>query len=449
MATCGAQLIAYAALRYRNGGERGQAIRDSTIQPPRRTRFVDAVNFTMRMSRRAGLSRAPELEMQALIDAACEKTGLSDFGNRWFEEPFAVLLAAIAEEARLNEVGQWLAGVQFRKLLVDRLWAQQWFAEHPEILARPLPHPVIIVGPMRSGTTRLHRLLSADQRFSHLRHFETISPVPRPGFTHGGPDPRIALSARLCRAARMSNPRISAIHPTGPMQPEEELGLLVQSMWSMKHEAQWNVPSYGRWCEEQDARPVYEHMARLLKLIGWSQQSSSLRPWILKTPQHMMDLPTLLEVFPDARLIFTHRDPVAVVGSAASLAWNQTIIHTDHADAARVGQQWLRKTRVLIERMRAARDAIPKERMIDVHFEDMDRDWRSAMGRIYDFLDLDIEPVLPAMAEYQEMTGSAKRRRHVYSLGEFGLTEGQVMEQLGDYVATYDIAMEPRLRAAG
>ncbi|TIX52097.1 sulfotransferase [Alteraurantiacibacter aquimixticola] len=402
----------------------------------------------MALARRTGLAKQPVLDKQLLMEEASERTGLSDFGDPWFERPFDVLLDALHCEARLNPAGEWAAKAQFLKLLDDRLWAQQWFAEHPEILARPLPRPVIVVGIMRSGTTRMHRLLSADRRFSHLRQFETISPVPRPGFTHGGKDSRITLAKRIGMVAKLSNPKTLDIHPTGAMQPEEELGLLVNSMWSMKHEAQWFVPSYGRWCEEQDPKPAYLQMARLLQLIGWAQQSSSLRPWILKTPQHMMDLPTLLELFPDARLVFTHRDPVAVVGSAASLAWNQTIIYSDHADPHVIGEEWLRKTRVMIERMRKARDSIPAERMIDVHFDEMDSDWRGAMGRVYDFLGLDITPTLPAMADYQRRTGSGKRRRHVYSLSEFGLTEARVAEELGDYVATYGITREGRQRAA-
>jgi hypothetical protein len=251
---------------------------------------------------------------------ASEATGLDDFGDEWFTRPFDRLLEAIHGEARLNAAGEWAAAAQFEKCLKDRLWAQQWFARHPEILARPLPHPVIVVGPMRSGTTRMHRLLAADRRFSHLRSFETISPVPRPDFEHGLHDPRVTLAARIMAVARLANPRTLNIHPTGPMQPEEELGLLVNSFWGMKHEAQWWIPGYGRWCEAQDATGAYRQMARLLQLVGWSQQVSSLRPWLLKTPQHMLDLPALLKVFPDARLIFTHRDPLSVVGSAASSA---------------------------------------------------------------------------------------------------------------------------------
>jgi hypothetical protein len=189
-------------------------------------------------------------------------------------------------------------------------------------------------------------------------------------------------------------------------------------------------------------------MARLLKLVGWSQQASSLRPWVLKTPQHMFDLPVLVKLFPDARLIFTHRDPLAVVGSAASLAWNQTIIYSDHADAHAIGEEWLRKTSVQIERMRAARSAIAADRQIDVHYEDMERDWRGTMTRVYRFLGLDILPALPAMEAYQKRAAALKRRPHQYSLEEFGLSPGQVLDQLGDYVRTFGITMEGRAAAA-
>ncbi len=419
------------------------------IQPPRRTLVAGAINRAIGLAHELGLKKRPVLEKPALMERASAATGLDDFGDSWFERPFDNLLEAIHGEARLNPGGEFMAALQFQKVLCDRLWAQQWFDNHPEILTRPLPRPVIVVGPMRSGTTRLHRLLSSDRRFTHLRQFETIGPVPWPGFEHGGKDPRIAQAKRVRMAANLANPRTLAIHPTGPLQPEEELGLLCNSMWSMKHEAQWHVPSYGRWSEQQDARPAYEQMARLLKLVGWAQQSSSLRPWILKTPQHMMDLPTLLEMFPDARLVFTHRDPMAVVGSAASLAWNQMILFSDHADPQHVGEEWLRKTRLMIDRMRAVRDDIPSERMIDVHFDEMERDWRGAMERVYNFLGLDIGPALPALEAYQQSTAQGKRRRHEYSLEEFGLSEGRVAEELGDYVRTYGIARDQAARLVG
>ncbi len=388
----------------------------------------------------------PVLEKDALLTRTAERAGLDDYGDRWFERPMEVLLDALHSEANLNATGAFSADKQFEKVLTDRLWAQMWFGRHPEILARPIKRPVVIVGPMRSGTTRLHRLLASDRRFSHIRSFETISPVPRPDFEDvlagRKEDFRPILAARIMKVARLANPRTLSIHPTGPYEPEEELGLLANSMWGMKHEAQWHVSRYGRWCEGESAVPAYRHMADLLRLIGWSQQVSSLRPWILKTPQHMLDLPALLEVFPDARLIFTHRDPLKVVGSAASLAWNQTIIYSDHADPARLGREWLRKTELQVERMRAARDSIPRKQLIDVQYEDMERDWRGTMQRVYDFLGFDIEPAIQGMEAFLDRSRDLKCHPHTYTLEEFGLTARQVLDRLGEYARAYNVPVE-------
>jgi hypothetical protein len=422
--------------------------RDQSIQPPRRTPFIDLLDTTVRAGRKLGLIERAHLEKDWLLEHAVAEAGLDDFGDRWFERPMEVLLDAVNREARLNAAGDLAAKHQFLHVLRDRLLTQMWFARHPEILSRPVPHPVVIVGPMRTGTTRLHRLLAADRRFAHLRSFETISPVPRPGFEEvmagRKADFRPKLASRIMKVARLANPRTLSIHPTGPYEPEEELGLLVASMWGMKHEAQWHVPSYGRWCEGEDATQAYRHMANLLRLIGWSQQESSLRPWILKTPQHMLDLPALLKVFPDARLIFTHRDPRAVVGSAASLAWNQTIIYSDHADANTIGREWLRKTALMTERMMAARRSIPPERMIDVRYDDMDRDWQGTMARVYRFLGLEMGGAVAGMERYINRSRKLKRRPHRYSLAEFGLSEGEVLERMEGYIERFDVPIEER-----
>ena len=418
-------------------------------KPPHRSRFVEAMRAGISLGIKAGLLEKPSFDRAQLMERAATRAGLSDFGDSWFEKPFRILLDAVQEEARLNEAGRFIATLQFEKVLTDRLWAESWFNEHPEILARPLPRPIFVVGPMRSGTTRLHRLLACDQRFNRVRGFETISPVPRPGFTFEGHDPRVKLAQRVKKVAFLANPKTLNIHPTGPFEAEEELGLLVNSMWGMKHEAQWHIPSFGRWSEREDATPAYRQMARLLKLIGWSQQASSLKPFVLKTPQHMLDLPALLNVFPDARVIFTHRDPLLVTASSASLAWNQTCIYSDDADPDAIGREWLRKTRLQIDRMRAARGRIAPARMIDIHYEDVDRDWRESMRRIYRFIGLDLAPALPAMEAYCKRASRLKGHKHRYSLAEFGLTERQVLDELGDYVRDFGVSVDRRASASG
>ncbi|EDL47899.1 Sulfotransferase [Erythrobacter sp. SD-21] len=408
------------------------------------------VDAGIRLGRKVGIVDKACFDRDFLMEEVSRAYDLDNFGDRWFVEALDVLLQSAKEEAGLNAAGDFSAMKQFHHLLRDRLYAQMWFDRHPEILARPIRNPVVIVGPMRSGTTRLHRLLSTDQRFANLRSFETISPVPRPDFEEvlegKREDFRPVLAKRILKVARLANPRTLSIHPTGPYEPEEELGLIAASFYGMKFEAQWRVPTFARWCESQSAVSAYRHMADLLRLIGWSQQESSLRPWVLKTPQHMLDLPALLEVFPDARLIFTHRDPKSVVGSTASLAWNQTIIYADDVDPAVHGQEWLRKSELMVSRMRQARDTIPPHQLIDVQYDDMDNDWRVSMERVYRFLGLDIEPALSGMEDYIARTAASKRVPHAYSLEEFGISEHEVYERFADYVRTYDV---PTANAAG
>jgi hypothetical protein len=180
-----------------------------------------------------------------------------------------------------------------------------------------------------------------------------------------------------------------------------------------------------------------------LRLVGWARDEDDSRPWVLKTPQHTLDLHALLAVFPDARIIFTHRDPRAVVGSSCSLVWNQTIIHSDAVDPSVIGGEWLRKTALQIARMQQARDAIPPARRIDVSFDDMERDWQGVMRRIYRFLDMDIQPALAAMAGYLASSDRALRRNtHRYSLDMFGLDPGEVNDRFADHTAAFGLPRE-------
>lgn len=386
----------------------------------------------------------PIFDPDAIKHDVREETGLDDFGDPWFNEPLDVLAQSLVDEAALNNVGKFGAHGQLRKVLKERLFTQAWFDRHPEILERSLTKPIVVVGPMRSGTTRLHRLLAADDRFAHLRLFETITPAPSPDREppriRGSRDPRWLKAAGIVGLVHRFNSNTANIHPTAPFAPEEELGLLVASMWGMKHEAQWHIPGYGRWAERQDATPAYEHLARLLKLSGWLRGEDDSRPWVLKTPQHMLDLPALLKVFPDARIIFTHRAPTAVVGSSCSLVWNQMIIHSDDVEAETIGHEWLRKTDLQIERMRAARKRLPQAQRIDIRYDDVETDWLAVMRRIYAFLDLEVAPALPAMKNYAARSKrSLKRKPHCYDLAAFGLAEDQVEDRFSDYAEAYGL----------
>ena len=412
------------------------------LAPPTAHRpwLVRRANESLPMLWRSGLLPLPDLEERTLLAQATRATGLSDFGDPWFLRPLRVLLPALREEARLNPMGRVIAHGSLLKLLKERLWAQALFARHPEILARPLTAPVVVVGPMRSGTTRLHRLLASDARFSHLRLFEAMCPVPWPSSFRRRRDPRIAYTARGWRALNWINPANAAVHPTGAHEADEELGLLENSAWGAQIEAQRRVPGYARWCETEDATPAYAQMARLLRLAGWFRGDRVDRPWVLKTPQHMQDLAALLKIFPDARLIFIHRDPVSVVGSACSLAWNQMVVQSDEVDPRWIGAEWLHKTEHRVRVTTRVRAGIPADRQMDVSFDEMNRDWRGAMRRVYAFLAMDMAPALPAMETY--LVRAEREHRHAahrYDLGDFGLEVNEVRARFADYAERFGL----------
>ena len=203
--------------------------------------------------------------------------------------------------------------------------------------------------------------------------------------------------------------------------PEEEFGLFNFSFGNALFEAYWRVPAFTHWWEEADSRPLYREFRALMRTIAWSRAEPAGRPWILKVPRFMEDLPVLLETFPDARLICLDRDLDSVAASSASLVWNNMRIHSDSASKRWVGREWLRKTLLRSRLAEEARKARPDVPQIGIGFEAMNRDWRGEIGRVYDFLGLPLTPaVLTRMTRYV-----ASERRHLghrYSLAEFGLS---------------------------
>ena len=362
---------------------------------------------------RRGLLPRPVLEAEALERAALGKRGREAFGaDQWWREPFERLVAALREEARLNPLGEAMAWGQIVMALRARIRAEALWHMHPEILERPVRAPVIVLGQMRSGTTRLQRLLACDHRFAHTRTFESLDPVPRRG--------RQARARIGLAMLRRFNPKIARIHPTAPDAPEEEFGFFSFAFGSAQFEAQWRVPSFSRWWEEADPQPLYREFRALVQTNAWARGDPPDKPPILKAPQFLQDLPAVLEAFPDARFLRLRRPLEAVVPSSASLAWNQMRIQSDEADKQWIGREWLRKTR-----LREARSALPLPPCLDLDYAAMDRDWRSEMGRIYNFLGIELTGAVERrMTAY--LAGARSHRGHRYTLEEFGFTRDDV-----------------------
>lgn len=380
-----------------------------------------------------GLQPPADLCWDRIVTRAMRETGLTDLGDtRFLDSQRDVLLPALRHEARLNTLGRVIAHGSLLKIVKERLWAEDLFRRHPEIDAEEIAPPLVIVGPMRSGTTRLQRLIASDPAFSAFRLYESTCPVPWPKSFTQVEDPRISRTRFGLRILNWINPRNAEVHPTGPREVDEELGLLEHSLHGALIEAQRRIPSFARHCEAADMGPAYARMKRLMKLRQWF--TGDRRPLVLKTPQYMADLAQLLVHFPDARFVFTHRDPVSVVASSASLAWNQMVVQSDHVDPHWVGREWLWKTRHRMNATAAVRPLIAPDRQIDIGFEEVNASWPQAIQRIYGHFGLPLSA--EARAAMRAYVARAAREHpfahHRYTLEDFGLTRAEVADHFAD-----------------
>ncbi len=407
--------------------------------PPPVKRF----NLVARGLNAVGLAKI-DLSERALLAEARKQTGLERFGDESFLPALRALLDAVESEAGLNPFGRFIARARTLGSLKNRLWANACFEAHPEIRQRKIVAPVVIVGPHRSGTTRLQRMLAADKRWQHLKTWEGLNPAPRMGWPEAGRAARYQEARKTLEGRHRMYPGASMVHPMDPDWPEEEMLLLNHSFCSFSALGLYNIPSYYRWFLGADKTAAYRYMADQMRLISWSRGDPEDKRWILKNPQHMLDLDTLLKTFPDARLVFTHRDPLKTVGSVMSLMWRFAVQHTDRPCRARIREVWLDFCEQTARRCVRARETIPAPQQLDVYYEDMNRDWRAVMRRIYDFAGMEFTAQAEgAMGVWlADSEREARHAGHRYSLEEFGTTRDEVEARMKFYRERYAIPQE-------
>ncbi len=277
-----------------------------------------------------------------------------------------------------------------------------------------------------------------------------MSPVPWPESYGAERDPRITNIEQALKAILYLCPQINAVHPLGAEEVEEEIGLLQHGISSQLFEVMDNVPSFAEWLMTHDQTPAYEYMVLLMKVIGWFRGDPEDKPWVLKTPQHMQDLDALLNVFPDAKLVCAHRDPIKVVGSLCSTSWNSLVRDTDHVDPIAIGAMWLDKVERMLHKTGALRDTrIPAQNQFDALYADISTDWESVMRDIYQFLDLPLSTeALAGMEAWLAENRQHKHGAHKYRLENFGLSAGQVDEKLMFYRERFNIPYETATRTS-
>ncbi|HVC66877.1 MAG TPA: sulfotransferase [Acidimicrobiales bacterium] len=383
---------------------------------------------------------ADVFDEEQLLRSAVRVAGAEDFGGEPFTEPLRVLLDSL-RSAPLSDLGAAVWRGTLLRSLSQRLRAEQWWGTHPEILAEPIVAPIVVVGMMRSGTTLLQRILASDPRLACAYGWEVGEPAPRPGWDPAAEDPRIAAAEAREEQTRAFAPELFAIHPTYVHEAEEEIVFLSDAFLSHIPEASCDVPRYRSWVDTQDFAPAYRWLRRMLQLLQWQkrQRGEPPRPFVLKTPDHLGYLETLLAEFPDACIVHSHRDPVDVIPSGASLNATLWRTHCGTADPHEVGRQWLERMGWACDRAVAARDRIPAGTVSDVAFAEAMADPIGTASAVLSAVGL--EPTDRSVAAMEAWTAQDAGREalpvHRYAPEDFGLTASQIRERFADYTGRF------------
>jgi hypothetical protein len=381
-------------------------------------------------------------EEDVVLGEACRRAKLTDFGDDRFLDPMRRLLASLEQEAELHAVGRATMYERIVGSLVGRLSAQDYFVRHPEILDEEIVAPTVIVGLARTGSTMMHRLLSADPAVYAVRWWECRAPCPYPGSDWRRADPRIPDAYAEIEAILEAAPELATIHPWDAEGPDEEIMLLEHAFLSGVPDAFCNVPSYRRFVIESDCRDGYAYMKRMIQFLQWQKKQAGhpAERWILKAPFHLGRIPQLCEIFPDVMFVQTHRDPIETTPSIASLYTSTWRTTSEHVDPLVVGEQCLELWSWGINKCLADRDAGCEDRFIDVLYEDTRRTPMAAIEHIYERLG---RPLTQAARDSMQRWGDENRRdkraAHAYSLDEFGYTRESICEAFADYRARFII----------
>ncbi|TDC61904.1 sulfotransferase [Actinomadura sp. GC306] len=366
--------------------------------------------------------------VEDLHASARKVTGLDDFGDDDYLEGLKVLLASYSEEAGLTPLGNKAQRAMLRGALAARQFSEAAWRRHPEHADVPIERPIFVTGLPRTGTTALHRLLTADPAHQGLDLWLAEVPQPRPPREAWADDPIFQAIDAAYRRHHIENPEFMGVHYISADSVEECWQLLRQSMLSISFECLAHLPTYSSWLAEQDWTPAYRRHRRNLQLIGLNDPE---RRWVLKNPSHLFALDALLEVYPDALIVQTHRNPRTAMASMCSLAAHATAGWSDVFTGAVIGRDQLELWSRGLEQFRAERARHDPARFVDVHYDDFVRDPIGTAEGIYRHFRLPFgEDARTAMASlHKESATGAAKPSHRYALEDFGLTPEQVHER--------------------
>jgi hypothetical protein len=385
-------------------------------QAPRRPDWVLRVNEEGRsMDARALVP----LDERSLLDWAVRNTGLSDFGDERWRQPFRILIKGLEEEAALHLMGRMMARQEVLIWLQNRLQMTDLLKRHPEIREVRIDRPLFIIGIGRSGTTVLFEILARDPNLRVLLGWEALLPCSPPETATDESDPRIDKADKLLTQINRVVPEHAGMHDIGARVPIECGSIMASSFLADQLAAFYQSPSYAAWLAQADWTEAYEYHRSVLQVLQWK---NARKHWLLKAPNHLAHLPQLLEVYPDARLIQTHRDPLITMASVTDLLgtlyWTRSDqpFNTSAFEGLTFGQGVAGQLENVIELRRQG--VIGASTIIDVLYRDLLDDPLGIVAQIYRHFQMDLSTeVIEAMRKFLAAKGGALPGTHRYQVG--------------------------------
>ncbi|MEP3890577.1 MAG: sulfotransferase [Hellea sp.] len=380
---------------------------------------------------------------EVLTAQAIEQTGLSDFGDTWFFANIDALIPSLNSQARLSAEGVYGAQHMIVSNLVNRLRHVQLIKDNPEILDEEVTVAAVLTGLPRTGSTMLHRMLAAAPNLTGVRWYETQNYVPLEGETRGEPEPRREAARGVLAYMLEKIPELMSIHPMDIEQPDEEVIILGQLFSSSMIESTYFVPDYAAWLSEQNPRNAYDDLIEILKSLQWQDPSRRLeggknKSWVLKTPGHLMGLQTVLDVFPEAKIVMTHRDPVSTIPSYCSMEASLYKMGSDGISKDDIGGYWMARLKDWLDNFMAIRAGADASRFIDVNYKNLLESPSDEGMRVLAAAGIALgREIKNGMEDWIEANRREHRAAHKYSLEDFGLDEVAIRASYDNYIQNY------------
>jgi hypothetical protein len=370
------------------------------------------------------------IDIERVMKMAERTTGLSDWGGGNFRQRLEATVDGL-NEAPLNTTGLFGARYALNWHLANKLRVVDFVKRHPELDDIHIERPVVITGFFRTGTTFLHNVLAADPNNRVAKAWELSYPLGRLGDPLGDVAWRRAQAKFTFGFNQRAIPDQGVAHHVTADSYEECFFLLENEMAVLTFWVGFATYQYAWAMLDWDMAEAYESHKTQLKIL--TAQRSAKR-WVLKCPWHIWNMDALMAVYPDAQIIFTHRDIAKALASHCSLAAKMASKLNRSLDVDELGRFWLDYTKIGLDRAMESRKAIPDAQLYDVRLRDMMVDPMSKLRDIYSHFDLEFtDETARLLQERIDEKPTSQEGEHEYAIEDFGLTNEDVRETLKTY----------------